>query len=109
MQITVEVPYSPKLRTIVETDKPDGVSVQVPRTLLKRDGFPDTINWVELVIGAGIGVSGNLLASWIWTKFFENRRPPKRITIRHREITVADKDELVRIVEQELIKKSERS
>jgi hypothetical protein len=109
MQITVEVPWSPKLQTIVEKDTPEGVSVHVPTVIQKRDGFLGAINWVELTIGAGIGVGGNILATWLWEKFFTRRLPPKRITIRQREITVSDKDSLIRIVEQELIEESRES
>ena len=96
VQITVVVRAGRDLDSFLERDKPDGVEIRILTRLLHRDFGQDTMSFAVVF---STGVLGNLVANWLWEKF--KQQPPKKITIRQREI-MWDKGELVRAIEQEL-------
>ena len=96
VQITVVVRAGRDLDSFLERDKPDGVEIRVLTRLLHRDFGQGTMSFAVVF---STGVLGNLVANWLWEKF--KQKPPKKITIRHREIPW-DKGELIRAIEEEL-------
>ena len=97
MQIVVEVRAGLHLESLLEQDKPDGVTIRILPGLLHRDfGHEDTATFI---VGFATGIAGNLIASWLFEKF--KKHPPKKITIRQREITW-DEGELARAIEKEV-------
>lgn len=107
MEITLELLPGAHLRAYLESDLPEGVEIaRMSEGLLHRDfgdGGDLTVLVIRLAEGVAAGAIGGTIAqvagNWIWEKF--KKRPPKKTTIRKREITW-DKGELIRVIEEEL-------
>jgi hypothetical protein len=105
MEITIEVLFSPRLKTILEEDKPDGVEFTVLPVRMQRDF--DFTPVATVIVSFASSVAAPLVVRWILKKFPEKAR--KKITLRRRE-AVWEEGELTRIVEEELkIEDAEKS
>jgi hypothetical protein len=97
MQITLEVLFSPRLKAILEEDKPDGVEVRILPVHMQRDF--DFAPVATVIISFAARVAAPLVARWLLKKVPEKAR--KKITIRKRE-AVWNEGELTRVIEEEL-------
>ncbi|HKP03021.1 MAG TPA: hypothetical protein VJU77_06595 [Chthoniobacterales bacterium] len=97
MQITLEVLFSPRLKALLEEDKPNGVELTILPVRMQRDF--DFTPVATVVVGFASNVAAGLFVHWLLKKIPEKAR--KKITIRNRE-TVWDEGELTRIIEEEI-------
>lgn len=95
MLIEIESFFSPRLLSEFK-DSPDGASVRVLPVEMQRD--IDHVPIATIIIDLTRDVAIGFFVNWLFQKF--QRNPPKKITIRRREITW-DKGEITRAIEEE--------
>lgn len=97
MQIEIESHFSPRLFSEFK-DSPEGASVKVLPVQMQRDF--DDMPTATIVINVARDVALGLFVNWLFQKF--QRNPPKKISIRRREITW-EKGEVTRAIEEEFM------
>ncbi len=95
MHIEIETFFSPRILSEFK-DPPDGSSVRVLPVQMQRD--IGHIPIAEMVISLTRDVAIGLFVNWLFQKF--QSKPPRKITIRRREI-IWDKGEVTRAIEEE--------
>jgi hypothetical protein len=100
MEIKIETNYIPLLRAY--DDYPEGFDLKLLPSIEHRDaGFSDI---VAGLFSFSVGVSGSILASWIYDKLkrVKTNRDKLILKINEKEVQNITKDEITKIVEREI-------
>jgi hypothetical protein len=106
MEITLKVPWSPKMvMADFRADLPEGVTIHVPPVRRYRDVFLNSVPWVEVTVTITT-VAGSLasVATFLWTKFGEGKKPVEKVVVNRRREVKWTKDEFTSVIEEEWTK-----
>lgn len=99
MEIRIETNYIPLILT--SEDLPTGIQKRIIPTIEYRG-----LDYESLAIGVfsfAAGVSGKVLASWIYDRIKKVKdKPGLKLKINEREITTISKEEITKVIEREI-------
>ena len=95
VKIEIKSCHIPTLKFLLESEKPDGIIVQLVPPRLQTD---TSIDWTTVIVSLAASVPVNIFTDWLSKKLLTNDRNTK-ISVNRKEIYF-DKGEVTRLIEE---------
>lgn len=98
MKIIIESKHLPTIFTLKHGGVPTGITIEIPEVIERRGVDFETVATAILMIGSN--VAAGVLANWLYEKL--RGKPTTRLTINRTEVQITTKDEIMRVVQEEI-------